>query len=78
MDNDLIIVGGGPVGTTVASLTASKMHTILLEEHPVMADPTNSVHWPGQPASGRDGGSKEYRVELALGVPPSFSRKKGP
>jgi digeranylgeranylglycerophospholipid reductase len=30
---DLVIVGGGPVGSTVASLTSSSISTVILEEH---------------------------------------------
>lgn len=33
MHPDLIVVGGGPVGSRVAALTARSMHTLVLEEH---------------------------------------------
>jgi digeranylgeranylglycerophospholipid reductase len=33
MDSDLVVVGGGPVGCTVAAITAKRFSTVVLEEH---------------------------------------------
>jgi geranylgeranyl reductase family protein len=39
MDSDLIVVGGGPVGSRVAALTAKSMRTLVLEEHEKVGTP---------------------------------------
>lgn len=39
MDPDLIVVGGGPVGSRVAALTAGSMQTLVLEEHAEVGTP---------------------------------------
>jgi digeranylgeranylglycerophospholipid reductase len=39
MDCDFLVVGGGPVGTTFASLVAKKAKTIVLEEHMRIGEP---------------------------------------
>jgi len=39
MDSDLIVVGGGPVGSRVAALTARSMRTLVLEEHAEVGTP---------------------------------------
>ncbi len=47
MDPELIVVGGGPVGTTVAFHAAKALRTVVLEEHPQIGSPvqcTGLVH----------------------------------
>jgi geranylgeranyl reductase family protein len=39
MDSDLIVVGGGPVGSRVAALTAKSMRTLVFEEHEKVGTP---------------------------------------
>ncbi len=39
MDCDLVVVGGGPVGSGVAALTSKGMRTVVLEEHPEVGVP---------------------------------------
>jgi geranylgeranyl reductase family protein len=39
MDCDFLVVGGGPAGTTFASLVAKRARTIVLEEHPGIGEP---------------------------------------
>jgi digeranylgeranylglycerophospholipid reductase len=39
MESDFLVVGGGPVGTTFASLVAKRARTVVLEEHPCIGEP---------------------------------------
>jgi len=39
MDSDLIVVGGGPIGSRVAALAARSMRTLVLEEHAEIGTP---------------------------------------
>lgn len=39
MSTDLLVVGGGPIGCKMASLTGGEINTIILEEHPQVGRP---------------------------------------